>query len=64
MDYRLNLEALDVDISAFPELTFSADTGEWQETEGGLLSFRTPQLSVFGDMGKKALYCVLKWHIS
>jgi len=53
-----------VDISAFPELTFSADTGEWQETEGGLLSFRTPQLSVFGDMGKKALYvlCVKVAH--
>lgn len=53
-----------VDISAFPELTFSADMGEWQETEGGLLSFRTPQLSLFSDMGKKALYvlCVKVAH--
>lgn len=41
------------DASVFPELILSGNTGEWQETEGGLLSFRTPQSSLLGDAEKK-----------
>ncbi len=61
-EYRLDLEASDMDTSVFPELTFSVDTGEWQEIEGGLLSIRSSQPSLFGDTGKKDL-CVKAVHL-
>ncbi len=64
-EYRLDLEASDMDTSVFPELTFSVDTGEWQEIDGGLLSIRSSQPSLFGDTGKKDLYvlCVKAVHL-
>ncbi len=64
VEYRLDLESSDMDASAFPELTFSIDTGEWKELEGGLLSIRSSQPNLFGDTGKKDLYalCVKAVH--
>ncbi|CAM4641581.1 unnamed protein product [Leuciscus chuanchicus] len=66
-DYRLVLESSggEEETSTFPELAFSAETGIWQETEGGLLSFKTPQLELFSNTGKKAFYvlCVKVSHL-
>ncbi len=61
---HLDLEASDMDASAFPELTFSIDTGEWKEMEGGLLFIRSSQSNLFSDAGKKDLYalCVKAVH--
>lgn len=39
-----------------PELDITAETGLWQESEGGILSFRTPQLGQFRDIGKKNFF--------
>lgn len=57
-DYRRALEthSEEADTTVFPELNISANIGEWQETEGNLLSFKTPELNLFSDAGKKALY--------
>lgn len=63
LDFRLSLETSDVDSPPFPETALLFDTGEWQEMEGNS-HFRTPELSRFGDVGKKALYvlCVKVTH--
>lgn len=59
MDYRLSLETNDDDKNfSFPELSISAETGLSNESEGGLLSFETPQLGLFSNVGKKALYAL------
>lgn len=59
MDYRLSLETNDDDKKfSFPELSISAETGLSNESEGGLLSFETPQLGLFSNVGKKALYAL------
>lgn len=60
-DYRLALESSggEEEISTFSELAFLADTGIWKETEGGLLSFKTPQLELFRNSGKKAFLCIV-----
>jgi len=56
VDYRLSLETHDEEFFSFPELSISADTGLWTKSEGGLLSFETPQLGLLRNVGKKALY--------
>lgn len=54
----------DVDFS-FPHLVVSPSVWEWQEVEGRILSFTTPQLSKFEDLGTKAVYilCVKVRHL-
>ncbi len=56
--YRLSLETCvgEVETSVFPELNFSADKRNWSEMDNGLLSFKTPQLGLFSNAGKKAIY--------
>lgn len=44
--------------NVFPKISVAVDVGEWQEFEGSLLSFRTPELGLFNSTSKKALYCV------
>ncbi len=57
-DYRLSLETYvwEVKTSGFPELNFSADMRTWSEMDNGLLSFKTPQLGLFSNVGKKEMY--------
>lgn len=40
----------------FPSLNVTIAVGEWQDDVKCLLSFKTPQLGVFEEVGKKALY--------
>ncbi len=65
-DYRLAMENSDEEENNFPDLFFSAQTGTWQEKEGCLLSFTTPQLAFFGDADRKAIYimCVKVCHLN
>jgi len=42
--------------NVFPKVSVAVDVGEWQEFEGSLLSFRTPELGFFNSTSKKALY--------
>ena len=53
------------EVGIFPDLPIMANTGEWQEREGLLLTFRTPQLKVFRTTSKKALYqaCMKVLHL-
>lgn len=66
-DCRLALEVFDeeTDKCDLPDLCFSAGMGLWQENEGCLLTFKTPQLNVFCDADKKAIYilCLNVWHL-
>ncbi|XDV25251.1 hypothetical protein PO909_029197 [Leuciscus waleckii] len=66
-DYRDSLETPvgEEEISVFPELLFSPDTRTWQEMENGLLSFKTSQLGLFSNAGKKTIYglCVKVTHL-
>ncbi|KAL6469061.1 hypothetical protein MHYP_G00225850 [Metynnis hypsauchen] len=52
------------DQETFPSLPIAAEKGVYQEEEGALLSFRTPQLVGFTEVSKKALYnvCVKVLH--
>ncbi len=65
--YRLSLETYngETDTFDFPELEITPELENWEETEGGLLSFKTPQLGVFSNIGKKSLYalCVKILHL-
>lgn len=36
----------------------SVEVGDWEETEGSLLTFRTPELGNFEILYKKALYMI------
>ena len=49
----------------FPPLTVTPAIGGWLEEGGGLLSLRTPELGVLGEVSKKALYvtCVKVSHL-
>lgn len=45
--------------NVFPKISVAVDVGDWQEFDGSLLSFRTPELGLFNITSKKALlYCV------
>lgn len=63
--YRLSLETYngEMDTFDFPELEITSELENWEETEGGLLSFKTPQLGVFSNTGKKSLYTLSRYCI-
>jgi len=67
-NYRLSLETHngELNICDFPELNIATETENWEESEGGNLSFKTPQLGVFSNAGKKVLYtlCVKILHLN
>lgn len=42
-----------MDVFDFLEVKIAVETESWEETEGGLLSFKTPQLGVFSNTGEE-----------
>ncbi len=44
--------------NVFPNISVDVNVGDWQEVDGRLLSFKTPELGLFGTISKKSLYLV------
>jgi len=66
MEYKHGLETSNEHIDViFPELKIAPVFDAFQEREGTLLTFRTPELELFSETGKKARHvtCVKVSHM-
>lgn len=66
-DFKRGLETSNEDIDVpFPELKIAPAFNAFQEREGILLTFKTPEMELFSETGKKALYvtCVKVSHMN
>lgn len=58
LDKELLEQNEDNNVKEFPELEVKVSVDSWQEEEGKLLTFNTPELKYFHEVGKKSMYYV------
>lgn len=58
LDKEFSEQNDDDNVKDFPELEVKVGVVSWQEEEGKLLTFSTPELKSFREVGKKSMYHV------